>query len=216
MQIDELDEIRLLFEELAAGRQEYDFQPPAFASHAEHYATQTDRLQYYAKQVINNRIILLLVSSRMTTQTLLSTYLLGVAATNPFPILLAARSQLELFAVLADVTGVIKENAGEHAENFAARVRRVDEALIMAMFGTKNPELKKAFHKVGVSRLRASTPVDLAVLSAKNVLSRLDKLSATGAYPECKTDYDRLCEYVHPNYGMNMLHASARSCYDSL
>ena len=41
------------------------------------------------------------------------------------------------------------------------------------------------------------------------MLTRLHKLSSTGAYPECKNDYERLCEYVHPNYGMNMLHVVA-------
>jgi hypothetical protein len=73
MQLDHLDEIRLLFEDLEASRQEYDFQPPALASHAEHYANQPDRLRYYAKQVISGRIMMLFASTRMSTQTLLST-----------------------------------------------------------------------------------------------------------------------------------------------
>src|SRR5271170_5174438 len=151
MEIDHLNEIRSLFEELATSRQEYDFQPVALASHAEYYATQFDRLRYYAKQVISGRIMTLLASSRMTTQALLSTYLLGVGETTPFPMLLAARSQLELFSVVANVTTVIKENSGEHPERFAARVRRVDEALITATFGTRNPQLKELIPKVGVS-----------------------------------------------------------------
>jgi len=119
MQLDHLNEIRSLFEELSASRQEYDFQPAALASHAEHYATQPDRLRYYAKQVISGRIMTLFASSRMSTQALLNTYLLGVDATSPLPMLLAARSQLELFSVVADVTRVIIENSGEHPENFS-------------------------------------------------------------------------------------------------
>jgi hypothetical protein len=216
MQLDHLNQIRSLFEELAAGRQEYDFQEAAWASHAEHFATQPDRLRDYAKQVISARMVTLLVSSRINTQALLSTYLLGVAATNPFPMLLAARSQLELFSVVADVTTVIRENAGEHTANFAARVRRVDEALITATYGTKHPLVKEAMMKLGVSRLRSPTSTDLAVLTAKNVLTRLDKLSKSGTYPGCKYDYERLCEYVHPNIGMNTLYVVASPLSDEL
>jgi hypothetical protein len=141
MQLKYLDHIKSLSAELASGRQEYDFQPPVLVSHAEHYAGQPDRLRHYAKQVISARIMIFLVSSRMTTQALLNTYLLGVDAKNPFPMLLAARSQLELLSLVADTTRIIKDNSGEHADNFAARVRTVDEAL-MATFGTRSARVR--------------------------------------------------------------------------
>jgi hypothetical protein len=81
--------------------------------------------------------------------------------------LLAARSQLELLSVVADVTNVIRQNAGEHLEEFAARVRRVDEALITATFGTRNAQLKELMQELGVSRLRPPASADIAVLTAK-------------------------------------------------
>jgi len=209
MRLKYVDEIRSLYAQLASGRQEYDFQPPAPVSHAEHYANQPDRLRYYARQVISGRFVLLLASSRMTTQALLFAYLGGVVTKAPFSMLLAARSQLELFSVVADTTRIIKENSGEHAENFAARVRAVDEALISATFGTRNSVRKDRLQKMTLSRARPVTPGDYEVFTSKNILTRLEKLSKGGIYPECKEDYERLCDYVHPNWGMNLLHLVA-------
>jgi hypothetical protein len=201
----EVDTIRNLFSKLVAGRQEYDFQPAALVSHAGDYAEKPERIQYYGRQVICGRIMTLLASTRMTTQALLQTFLLGVDAKAPFAMLLPSRAQLELFSVVADVARIIKENAGEQEENFAERVRKVDQALINATFGARSSVLKGLLPEADLSRLRATVSEDMDILSAKNVLTRLDKLSKSGLYPECKQDYERLCEYVHPNWGMNML-----------
>jgi hypothetical protein len=201
----EIDTLRNLFNELVAGRQEYDFQPASLVSHVGDYADKPDRIRYYGRQVISARIMTLLASTRMTTQSLLQTFLLGVDANAPFGMLLPSRAQLELFSVVADVTRIIKENAGEKEENFAERVRKVDQALINATFGTRSSVLKGLLSEADLSRLRATVTDDIDILSAKNVLTRLDKLSKSGLYPESKQDYERLCEYVHPNWGMNML-----------
>ena len=211
-----LNVIKSLYDELASGRQEYDFLPPALVSHADHYASQPERLRTYARQVISARIMILLVSSRMNTQALLNTYLLGVASSNPFPMVLAARSQLELYAVVADTTAVIDKNAGEHPHNFSARVRAVDEALINATFASRSSQVKELMTKAVKSKARPVNPTDHEVLISKNVLTRLDKLARSGVYSECKNDYERLCEYVHPNYGMNTLHVVASPLNDKL
>lgn len=215
-QVDHLRDIRTLFANLSSGRQEYDYSPPAMVSHVEDYADQPDHLRKYARQVISGRIMILLVSSRMTTQALLHAYLLGVEAKNPFPMLLAARSQLELLSVVADTMRIIKENSGEHQENFIDRVRSVDEALISATFGTRSPIVKEVMSKIELSRLRSVTSEDYGPLKSRNVLTRLERLSKSGAYPECIADYERLCEYVHPNFGMNMLHVVSSPKSDKL
>jgi hypothetical protein len=201
----EIDTIRGLFNKLVSGRQEYDFQPATLVSHAGDYADKPDRIRYYGRQVISGRIMTLLACTRMTTQALLQTFLLGADAKVPFAMLLPSRAQLELFSVVADVVRVIKENAGEQEEKFAERVRKVDQALINAAFGTRSSVLKGLLSEADLSRLRSAVSEDMDILSARNVLTRLDKLSKSGAYPECKQDYERLCEYVHPNWGMNML-----------
>jgi hypothetical protein len=149
--------------------------------------------------------MVLLASSRMSTHGLLRTYLLGVDQRLPYPLLLAARSQLELFAVVADTVRVIRENAGQHEDQLVQRVARVDKALIKATYGTRSQFLKELFPLLNISRLREPTSADLEVLTATNVLSRLQRLAKEGTYPECERDYERLCEYVHPNWGMNQL-----------
>jgi len=169
------------------------------------YASQPERLRRYAKQVIFARMTILIVFSRMNTQLLLDTYLRGVEGENPFPLLLSARTQLELFSVVADAIATVKNNSGEHSGRFAERVRAVDEALITATYGTRSSVIKSRFTMVEVSPLRLLNPEDQTTLTSKNVLTRLDRLGKGGAYPQCKVDYENLCEYVHPNFGMNML-----------
>jgi hypothetical protein len=194
----EIDTIRSLFNDLASGRQEYDFQLANLDSHAGDYANKPHRTRYYGRQVICGRIMILLASTRMTTQALLQTFLLGTYAKVPFAKLLPSRAQLELFSVIADLVRVIKDDAGAQEEKFAERVRKVDQALINATFGTRSSVLKGLLSEAELSRLRSAVSEDMDILSARNVLTRLDKLSKSGAYPECKQDYERLCEYVHP------------------
>lgn len=201
-----LSTIRSLLKELAGGRQDYDFQSPTMLSHVSDHIKDPDLVKKYARQVISVRIMMLLVFGRMNTQALLDTYVLGVDHNNPFPLLLSARSQLELLSVIADTAKIISDNSGEHPEGFAERVKKVDEALIKATYGTRSAKLKELFKAVPLSKLRKATEADQDILNSKNVLSRLEKLSRATQYSSCKEDYERLCEYVHPNYGMNMLH----------
>jgi hypothetical protein len=121
-----------------------------------------------------------------------------------------------LFSVVADAVKTITEQAGEHPEHFPERVRAVDEALINATFGTRSGVVKQMMTLIGVSRLREASEADYSVLKSKNVQTRLERLSKSGIYPECLHDYERLCEYVHPNYGMNMLHVVASPMHPKL
>jgi hypothetical protein len=211
-----IGELRALFAKLASERQDYDFQPPPMISHAKDYADDQQRLRKYAKQVICGRIMIFLTFSRMNTQRLLETFLLGVDSENSFPMLLAARSQLELLAVVADTARIIRENSGEQADRFVERVTAVDEALINATFGTRSSIVKEQMKVFGLSRLREATDKEYEALTSRNVLTRLERLSKSGVYVECKDDYERLCEYVHPNYGMNMLHVVPSPVHEKL
>jgi hypothetical protein len=197
--------LQSLLLELQAGRQEFDFQLSSLVSHARDYASDIPRLRKYAKQVVGGRIMILLGVSRMTTQGLLQTFLAGVDLRSPFPLLLAARVQLELFAVIANIIRVVRENSGEHEAQFVERVERVDQALINATFGTRSEVIEKLMGEAKLSQLRDQGKPDHDVLKAKNVLTRLQRLAASGLYDDCKEDYERLCEYVHPNFGLNML-----------
>jgi hypothetical protein len=92
----EIDTILGLFNKLASGRQEYDFQLATLDSHAGGHANKPHRIRYYGRQVICGRIMTLLASTRMTTQALLETFLLGTDAKVPFAMLLPSRAQIEL------------------------------------------------------------------------------------------------------------------------
>lgn len=204
--MDPLIAVKDLYQQLCADPQEFDFMPPVLVSHAKAYAGEPERLRRYAKQVISARIMILLSSSRMTTQSLLEIYQFGLEKKRPFPLLLVARAQMELYAVVADTIRIIRENSGEHSERFVERVHSVDSALITASFGTRSGVIKDILGAQSLSRVRPMSASDEEALNSKNVLTRLQKLAKLGVYKDCLEDYERLCEFVHPNWGMNMMH----------
>jgi hypothetical protein len=124
---------------------------------------------------------------------------------NPFPMLLSARSQLELLSIVAEAARIIKDNAGVHTDRFPERVRIIDKTLIKATYGTRSTQLKELFRGLPPSTLRSTSDADHDLLTSKNVLSRIDKLCKMIPSRNWKEDYERFCEYVHPNLGMNML-----------
>ncbi len=176
------------------------------ASHAEDYSNDSTRLQNYARQVVGARMLMLTAFGIMNTQRLLQEYLTGVKDTSPFPLLHSTRAQLELLAVVFDVSLIIKDNAGTHSDRLVERITTVDESLIKSTFGTRNEILKGAMKSERFSKLRENKEKDIEILEAKNILTRLTKLSKSEIYKDCLLDYERLSEYCHPNYGMNMLH----------
>jgi hypothetical protein len=208
--------IRALYESLKRGRQEFDFQSPAFVSHVQAYAGDPVRLANYARQTIGARVVLLQASSRMATQSLLHAFLAGVETENPFVPLLVARSQIELYSLVADTLRILKENAGTHEADFVTRVEKVDKALVNATFGTRSPEIKELLPKLNLSRRRATEPEDLKTLDATNTLTRLQRLTKDGTHSKMYEEYERLCEFAHPNWGMNMAFLVAHPTDDRL
>jgi hypothetical protein len=65
--------------------------------------------------------------------------------------------------------------------------------------------MKKVFKDVASSNLRSAEDQDIELIEAKNILTRIDRVSRLEDYPECRSDYDRLSEYVHPNTGQNLI-----------
>jgi hypothetical protein len=186
-------------------RQEYDFVLPSLVSHADDYAPDKKRLERYASDVICARMMQLMAVASMKTQHFLAAYVGGYHSSNPFALFMAARASLEAFAVVWDTMQTVKKNAGSDAPHFAERVKTVDVALINATYGTRSDVIKEVFPKIRASRLRDVTTTDLVAIEAKNVLSRLDRLAKSPDYPDCRSDYDCLCEYLHPNIGQNLI-----------
>ncbi|MCY1300888.1 hypothetical protein D9M70_504740 [compost metagenome] len=117
--------------------------------------------------------------------------------------LLAARSMIEVFAVAFDLFDHVRQNRGVHAEQFPERVISVDKALINATSGSRLDLLKEVFASAMPSKLRELSEDDILAIQAKNIITRIDRSSKKSSYTECRRDYDRLSEYVHPNIGQN-------------
>ena len=96
---------------------------------------------------------------------------------------------------------------------FEQRMTQVNDTLRAAIAGVPPKDQLRAF---GLSRLREATEEEYEALTSRNVLTRLERLSKSGVYPESKGDYEWLCEYVHPNFGMNMLHVVHSPVHDKL
>src|SRR5262249_49040785 len=148
------------------------------------------QLRRYAASVVNMRIMQLLATTMMKTYFFLDMWLQGIQTKNPYPLMMAARSQLEAFAVVWDTVDTIQRNAGVHPDSFAQRVKVVDEALINAIHGTRSAAIVDIFANMRLSRLRPPRQNDVDLIRARNVLTRIDKLSKTDIYPDCRIDYD--------------------------
>jgi hypothetical protein len=184
---------------------DYDFQMPALISHADDYSKNLARLRRYAGQVVGARIMQFGYMTLYKTYYFLDMFLRGHGDRNIYEMVFAARALIEVYGVTADVHSTIGKNAGDHADEFIARVKEVDEALIKATYGTRSQLVKDVFKGVASSKVREVADKDLAIMEAKNILTRIDRVSKHEDYPQCRSDYDRLSEYVHPNSGQNMI-----------
>lgn len=198
-------EIRELLAKLTASRAEYDFMPPAMVSHAKDYAADLSRLKRYARLVIQARVLQLLSTTFMKTWFLLDLFVNGLERANPFAPLFAARSQMELFAVVFETINTVRTNSGDHDADFVARVQRIDEVLLNATYGTRSIAVPELLRKLRPSKVRDVRDDDFETLQARNILTRITKVAKSPNYGTFLADYERLCEYLHPNMAQNML-----------
>lgn len=184
---------------------DYDFQLPALVSHVADYSSDLPRLRRYAGQVIGARIMQFGHMALYKTYYFIEMFLRGHAARNVYEMVFAARALIEVYAVTRDTYATIADNAGDHEGNFATRVQAIDDALINATYGTRSELVRKLFPTLEASKLRDVNERDVTLILAKNVLTRIDRAARFDDYPDCRTDYDRLSEYVHPNTGQNII-----------
>lgn len=197
--------LRSVLQTLAA-RDESPFLVPALISHAVEAASQgPERLRNYAVGAVNARIFLLSLSIAYRTRYFVELYLTSYESKNPFGMLFAARAQVELYAVAADVARVIEENATGDEAHMAERVSTVDRALITATLGTRSEAVKNAVRADGGSAVRSPSEEDIQAIDAVNVVSRIKRADQQSEYEGLTGDYERLCEYLHPNVGQTIL-----------
>jgi hypothetical protein len=184
----------------------FDMPLPTLVSHAGSYAEDAARLKDYASSVIPVRLMQLTTTSFMKTLYFVELYLGGIESGNAYALPLAARAQMELFAVCWDVSQIVERNRGASEDRLAERVKEVDEALINATFGSRDPRFFDGLRRVKrVSGLRQIVEGDFKPLTASNVLTRLDRLSRVARYSACRQEYDHLCEVLHPNMGQSLV-----------
>jgi hypothetical protein len=186
----------------------FDMPLPAFVSHVEDYADNIVRLKNYLSSVIPVRIMQLTMTSFMKTLYFVDLYLTGIESENAYALPLAARAQMELFAVCWDVAQVVERNAGASDERLVHRAKEVDDALINATFGSRDSrflQLLRNDKKGHGSVLRGIVDGDFKVLSASNVLTRFGRMAKVEKYAGCREDYERLCEVLHPNMAQSLV-----------
>jgi hypothetical protein len=202
----EVASIRALADYVSQSREEYEFMPPSLASHVTDYEQDRQRLRRYAGQAIGARVAQFLGTNLMKTHFFLQTYLSGVDSRNPYTSLMAARAQIETLAVVWDVVRILKENGGDHEDKYVDRVKLIDSELILGTYGGRSEVVRGLIRELRLSKLRPNREEDYKLFEARNILTRIDRLSAKDKdYKNCREDYDRLCEYLHPNMAQNII-----------
>jgi hypothetical protein len=203
--------IRNYLGELDPGR--IEFMLPSFASHVPDHAADLARLRTYAESVTSMRLIMLLGLSFTKTWFFLEMFLEGLTTRNPFSLFFSTRAQIELLSVEFDTLTIVRQNAGTHEENFADRVVKVDEALITAVYGTRDKSVIELIQSQGSSRFRPILEHDVDVLNARSMMTRIEKFERSEGYKPLIDAYFRLCDYLHPNILQNMrlMQSSGRS-----
>lgn len=183
--------------------EDYDFPMPVMVSHAAEYANDEQKLRNYAQQVIAARLMHFTFVTSYKVNHFLRMYLDGFSSNNFYSILFAARSMVEIFAVVFDLFDHIKQNRGDHPDRYFDRVISIDKALINATSGNRLDLVKEVIASATPSKLREFSEDDMLTIQAKNIMTRIDRSSKKSSYTECRRDYDRLSEYIHPNIGQN-------------
>jgi hypothetical protein len=200
-----LAEIRWIHSYLEQHPGRIEFMLPSFASHVVDHAEDLARLRTYAESVTSMRLMLLLGLSFAKTWFFLEMFLEGLTTRNPFSLFFSTRAQIELLAVAFDTLTIVRRNSGTREETFADRVAKVDEALITAVYGTRDKSMIDLIQSQGSSQFRPILEHDVDVLSARNMVTRIEKFERSESYKPLIDDYFRLCDYLHPNILQNIL-----------
>jgi hypothetical protein len=182
-----LERIRAAYRYLGGFTSEYEvpIPPPNVIDHFD--LDDAQRAEVFGRDVISSRIMGILAATFMKTRYLVELYLASWKSPNPFGLLLAARSQIELFAIARQLQRAIAVAKTAKAPLSASVLTTLDESLVKLFWGSKK------LHP------------DWAKVDATNGMTLLQKDDGKAPYPECWTDYEHLSEYLHPNLRQNAL-----------
>lgn len=157
------------------------------------------RLADYAKSVIPQRLIHLTVFAMNKTFHFVNGYLRGIESGNPYVLYSMTRAQIELLAAVYKVASTIRSVASRPLD--ATTVAEVDRALVGFLYGNR----LQIFEGL---REKGHVPSDLPRTAdedwtATNIVTLVQRLARDPEFADVKQDYERLCEFLHPNLFSN-------------
>ena len=122
-------------------------------------------------------------------------YLAGMKTGNPFALFGMTRCQIELLAAAYAPVSVIRSLVSSAPDE--SSVSQVDRALVRFLYGNR-ADLFVSFAEI--DRDSSSIPPTAEKdWTAVNILTLIDKAAKNPEFETLRIDYDRLCEYLHPN-----------------
>lgn len=154
----------------------------------------SSRLTEYARTVIPQRLIHFSAFAAVKTYHFVDGYLTGIKTGSPFTLFGMTRCQIELLAAAYAPVSMIRSLSSSEAA--ANSVSEVDRALIRFIFGNRADLLSKFAENLDTTTVPATAKDDW---KAVNIQTLIDKAAKNPDFSTLRGDYDRLCEYVHPN-----------------
>jgi hypothetical protein len=151
--------------------------------------------------VVPQRILHLTAFAFTKTYHFVSGYLAGVETENPYSLYTMARCQVELLASLYRPISIIRVSSAK--EPTADQVCAVDRALVRFLYGNRAQQYD--FFYRNCRDFADAPPTANEDWTAINVLTLIDKLDKDNDYHGVKQDYERLCEFLHPNLLSNFV-----------
>lgn len=160
-----------------------------------------ERITNYSRSVVPQRIIQLTTFAFAKSYHFVSGYLAGVQIKNPFCLFTMARCQAELLASVYRPISIIRASSTKTPT--AEQLAVVDRALVRFLYGNRAEQFE-LFHEncVDFAEVPQTANEDWTAI---NIITLIDKLNKDNEYHGIKQDYERLCEYVHPNLLSNFV-----------
>jgi hypothetical protein len=128
------------------------------------------------------------MANQVKTTYIVDEYLWAASRLNPIALYSAARSLLELHAVLRYIQHLLEAVCAEEKDDWRSRGLRYFSIILQARFGTTDPHAKEILIKAGVSPKSVQL---IRLREARHVLGK--------ELPWIEPHYAMLCDFVHHN-----------------
>jgi hypothetical protein len=153
------------------------------------------QLDKYAKTVIPERLTQFSVFTFHKTYHFVDGYLRGMKVGNPFVLFGMTRFQIELVGAAYAPVSIIRSLGSSEPDETS--VSEVDRALVRFLYGNRIDFFGKLSELPDcASSLPSTAKQDLMAI---NILTLIDRAAKDPEFENLRNDYDRLCEYIHPN-----------------